>query len=269
MYTGKNLYSEYRNNNDKKIRSSHKKELNQILQWIKRIFSIKALGFIVGVVGLWFTYSTFIKDKPGSFSFLAKNEMLDEKINTIFYGFKMTSDSVNVESGQEIPLMINATPNIIEDLNVYAVLPLGYKFYLHPMYSVEPDSFKIGNSKHFFTCGYRQARVGPYDGLFWPITTLFFDKKEPLVFPVKLNYTYKTKEFTQIDLYIVGIPDYYNDQASSTIEKQFVEMVRPYLLSKKNNRKTALVINGKIVQSPNTKKLKKQQITITDINQLK
>lgn len=269
MYKGQNLNSTKIPNNDKRIRFSRKNESGQILQWIKRIFSIKFLGFIVGVVGLWFTYSTFIKDKPGSFSFLAKNEILDEKINTIFYGFKMTSDSIDVERGQEIPLMINATTNIIEDLNVYAVLPRGYKFYLHPMYSIEPDSLKIGNTKHFFTCGYRQTRVGPYDGLFWPITTLFFDKKEPLVFPVNLNYTYKTKELTQIDLYIIGIPDYYNERSSSSIEKQFIEIVRPFLLSKINNRKTVLVINDKIVLSPNTKKLKQQQLTITDINQLK
>ena len=248
-----------------------KTETGLISKWLKRLFSLEFLSVIIGLVGLWFAYNSFIQDKPGILRLTTVSGKLDEKITTVLYGFELNSDSIVVMNLPNIPLLANMTSNTIEDITVYGSTPKEYKVVPNPRYIAEsPEVQKIkemGLGK--LNYGLSQDKIHPMDGIYWPVSIIYPDKNELLIYPIDIYYSYKTKKMTHIILLLVGIPNSRNSKTNDEIEKEFIAKIRPYLLDIKDLDKTAIIYNDKIVQFPSIKSIKKENVIITDIRDLK
>lgn len=248
---------------------NNKTESSLISKWLRRLFSLEFLSVVIGLAGLWFAYNTFVKDKPGILRLTTVSGKLDEKITNVLYGFELNCDSIVVMNLPNIPLIANMTSNTIEDITVYGCTPKEYKAVPNPRYITEsPEMQKIkeiGLGK--LSYGLSQDKIHPMDGIYWPVSIIYPDKNELLIYPIDIYYSYKTKKMTHIILLLVGIPNPGNIKTKDEIEKEFIAKIRPYLLGIEDLDKTAIIYNNKIVQSPSIKSIKKEDIT--DIRNLK
>ena len=253
--------------------NNKKKESNLIAKWLKRMFSLEFLGVLIGLAGLWFGYKTFIQEKPGILRLTTKSGKLDEKVNTVFYGFELDKDSFLIMDLPNIPILANMTSNTIEDITVFGYTPKEYKALPNSRYMAESIEAHNQNNKEFglgkLSYALRQDKINPMDGIFWPVSIIYPNQNELFFYPIEIYYSFKTKEMTHITLFLVGIPINNGKLSSAEVETEFIKKIKPYLLGIDDVDKTAIIYHDKIVPSPSIKKLKQDNVVISNILELK
>lgn len=222
------------------------KEIEKILYILKKIFTLQFLAVVIGIISLYITYKTFIRDDQGEITFMIDGKELNKNISIVYYGFFIESDSIDIYSLKDFPILANTSSKTIEDFTLYAYTLNIPKSFANNRYNVAQ-----GSGDNTIAYEYNLSKIKPLEGVYWPINALYTNKREILVYPIKLIYSYKTKEASEILLYIIGIPH------QKTIEKSeevFTKTINPYLIENNDSKHTAIIFNKQIIQKPTLKK---------------
>ena len=225
-----------------------------ITRWLKRIFSLEFLSVIIGLVGLYFAYDSFIKDKPGDLRFFNVEHVFSEDIHYIYYGFEMNGDSLDISSNVYIPRLINYSSNSINDLSVVALANNGTPFRPNGNYDVKVYG-KDSSSISKITMALRNERIGYMGIIPFPIDRIALEYGEILTETISINYLYKgmEDEVKTVHVTLIGIPPEYKDDDgyAKSAEYSFIKAVRPYLLMMiEDYKEVAVMFENKTVEAP-------------------
>lgn len=253
---------------------SKKKETNHgIVKWLKRIFSLKFLGVIIGAASLYLAYVTFMKDTPGSLSLFNSKHHFSEKIRYVFYGFEIDGDSLYFYKKNNFPSLVNRSSNSIKDLTLTAFMRnnVGYKVDRDYSFAIKDD--ETGLQFPQLSMGYQAERIG-FSGLIpFPLTVMETKSDELLTQNIEFAYIYNGMEEDAINLFyvIVGVPQHYRDDDGKEIDAEyaFIKAIRPILTEIEDPQQILIIYDNYSIEAPSKLDLlKEKNIRIRTINEL-
>ena len=218
--------------------AENKENKHGLNRWLKRIFSLEFVSVVIGLIGLYFAYDAFIKDKPGELCLFNDKQSFRKDIRYIFYGFEIKEDSITFRKAFNLPTLINKSSNEIKDVSVTAEMTTSVGFSVNGFYKyeIEKNQDSIANSMLFpyVYMTYATDRIGFGSGIPFPIYSLATDGDELFLKNIKMSYIYQgmSEDVINLTYYIVGIPEGYRDEDGKVIDAEyaFIKAIRPYLL---------------------------------------
>lgn len=252
-------------NNKKTTPLDNTNGANTIVLWLKRIFSIKVLGFIVALASLWFAYEAFIREKPGELTIYCPDKRFDKSITTVYYGFELSSDTIDIWDLPSFIQIANLTGRPMEDVTIVVIIPqiidLGFLYTYKCL--IEEKEHQIPE----YTLALKMDRLGAMSHLPFPIIKLFPKKNETLFLPVQIGVlSGGSDEAKNFFIKMVGIPHQNNKEE---FESAFIDAIRSHLLAEKNPDEVAIEFDGIIIESPsNLNLLKNKETSVHHLKQL-
>lgn len=246
------------------------KESHGITRWLRRIFSLEFLGVVTGLVGLYFAYDAFIKDKPGELHLFNKSKICED-VRYIFYGFEIKGDSLEFAKAKNFPYIANYSNNPITDFsmvcrmknNIGCRIDDSFDYYLE-----DDDSLQIPNIMMACTA----ERIGYMGIIPFPLVKMETRTDEIIIQHVLLSYLYQglSEDVVNLFYFIVGIPPEYKENGITRgAEYSFIKAIRPYLLSIEDNEQIFIAFDDKTVVAPSKLDLlKEKEINVESINEL-
>jgi len=243
-----------------------------INRWLRRIFSLEFLGVVIGAIGLYFTYDTFLKEKPGEIRMYNEKQKFSSDIRYVFYGFEIKGDSLNLLRAKNFPHLANYSSNPVNDFTMLSNMDNNLGCTINERYKHE---VAVDDSLSFpqLRMASFHERVGYMGVVPFPIETIETRTDEVLIQHILLSYMYQgmKEDIVNLHYYLVGIPPHYRDDDGREIssEKYFIKAIRPYLLMIEDYNQILLLFGNKIVEAPkNIELLDEKEIKVETINEL-
>lgn len=252
-----------------------KKENNHgIIIWLQRIFSLKFLGFVIGLVSLYFTYVTFIKDNPGDLCLYNIDHTFNKDIRYIFYGFEIDDDSIYFNKRNNFPKFVNNGPNEIIDFGLVAETKLNYSLTANSYYDYDIEEEEEGSFSNV-RFALTTERLGFMSTVPFPIDALETNDAEIQFNYINSGVIYKgmSEDIINYFYYIVGVPKNFRDEKGIEIsaEETFINKIKPYLLYFLDNRdknEILIIFSNDYVEAPAKLKLLRENNKVTSIKDL-
>lgn len=211
-------------------------------RWLKKIFSLQFLGFVVAVLALYYTYKQFDREEPGEFTLMTGKYTLNKDIRWVFIGFDMTSNSIDLENMKNIPLFGNMGEKPIEDVFMCGSIMENINFVSNKMYTLRKG--EESGHQYPYTFAVRMKQI-PYFSFFpFPLDKIIGNPNKGIHASVNMAFTYKGHSNLENYFFIItGIPKQYKSNSQMAYAKYLV----PYLVQLNKQDSIAIIYKDTIV----------------------
>lgn len=147
-----------------------------IVLWLKRIFSLKVMSFVVAVIALYFTYQGFVSNKPSQISVHNRlggiyNRSIDLKnIHDFIYLVNSTGRTLPIS--HETPIIVNNTNKSIKSFNLIIRAFFADSFFSYDWNSSDYDIIQSDTVNFLHVFRYKHDVLYAHSELPLPIESL-------------------------------------------------------------------------------------------------
>lgn len=212
-------------------------------KWLKKIFSLQFLGFVVAIVTAYYGYKQYLRDEPGKLILSNGKYSLDENIRWVFIGFDLEDEITDLEKMHNIPLFGNLDKQPIEDVFMCgSIMEKDVTFEQSECYTFREG--KVIEHEYPIVFSTRMEKI-PYFSFFpFPMNKVKKDVTKGLHISVNMAYTYKGHpELENYFFILVGVPK----QNKNNSQEAFAKHIMPYLIKLKDLNSVAVIYKDTVV----------------------
>lgn len=217
-------------------------------KWLKKIFSLQFLSFVVAIIGAYYGYKQFVRDEPGKVTLCTAKFTLEDKIRWILIGFDSEEDTIDIKNMRNLPLFGNMGKQPIEDVSIFGSIMEGnLRFQTNPAYNFSKGE-DVGN-KNPYVFSVRMEKI-PYFSFFpFPIDRLKVSPREFVHLSVNMAYTYKGHPQLENFFFILtGIPKQYKNKS----QEMYTKYIYPYLIKINKPESIAVIYKDTVITNLKT-----------------
>lgn len=232
--------------------------------WLKKIFSLQFLGFVVAVLTLYYGYKQFVRDEPGQLCLATGNNTFDKKIRWVFIGFDMETDRIDLEHMRNIPLLGNMGEKPIEDVFMCGSIMEKISFVGNTAYTFRKGE-ETGHPNPY-TFAVRMEKIPYFSFFHFPLKEIHGNARNGIHVSVNMAYTYKGHPNLENYFFILtGIPKAYKANSQISYAKYLI----PYLAKLNKQDSVAIIFKDTMVCNLKDLQTIKEESFIRNLRQIK